>query len=127
MSEAFGHVVVSSTSEGFNATGDHGFYYRRDGEGVIDRLVGFDYPGNVRELENMVEQAVALSGGGAITVDDILPQAPRRPSKGPGRTLADIVDAAEREAVEDYYQGKRHLLVSLIETFVITKPFKELN
>ena len=72
----------------------------RIGEGVIDRLVSFDYPGNIRELENMVEQAVALSGGGAITVDDILPQAPRRPSRGPGRTLADIVDAAEREAVE---------------------------
>jgi two-component system response regulator HydG len=72
----------------------------RLGEGVMDRMVGFDYPGNVRELENMVEQAVALSGGGAITVDDILPQAPRRSSKGPGRALADIVDAAEREAVE---------------------------
>jgi len=71
----------------------------RFGESVLDRLVAFDFPGNVRELENLVEQAVALCSGGVITVDDILPQAPRRPSKGPGRTLADIVDDAEREAV----------------------------
>ncbi|MCA9599757.1 MAG: sigma-54-dependent Fis family transcriptional regulator [Myxococcales bacterium] len=71
------------------------------GEGVMDQLVTYDYPGNIRELENMVEQAVALSGGGVITVDDILPQAPKRPSRTTGRTLADIVDDAERRAVEE--------------------------
>ncbi len=59
-----------------------------------------DYPGNIRELENMVEQAVALSGGGVITVDDMLPAnvQPSRPAGG--RTLADVVDAAERQAIE---------------------------
>jgi two-component system response regulator HydG len=73
--------------------------HARVGEGVMERLLTYEYPGNVRELENMVEQAVALSSGGIITVDDILPQAPRRPGTH-GRTLADIVDEAEREAVE---------------------------
>jgi two-component system, NtrC family, response regulator HydG len=72
----------------------------RVGEGVMERLVAYDYPGNVRELENMVEQAVALASGGVITGDDILPQAPRKSSNNKGRTLADIVDEAEREAVE---------------------------
>ena len=72
----------------------------RVGEGVMERLVAYDYPGNVRELENMVEQAVALASGGVITGDDILPQAPRKSSSNKGRTLADIVDEAEREAVE---------------------------
>src|SRR3954469_3520991 len=42
----------------------------RFGEGVVEAMVQHDYPGNIRELENMVEQAVALSGGGVITVDD---------------------------------------------------------
>jgi two-component system response regulator HydG len=70
------------------------------GEGVLDQLVGYDYPGNVRELENMVEQAVALCSSGTIRLDDLLPQT-RRPEKRPeGRTLADLVDDAERQAVE---------------------------
>lgn len=71
----------------------------RLGEGVIEQVVQYDYPGNIRELENMVEQAVAFSGGGVITVDDILPQAPQKRTGTRGRALADIVDDAEREAV----------------------------
>jgi two-component system response regulator HydG len=67
----------------------------------MEHLLGYDYPGNVRELENMVEQAVALCTGGIITVDDILPQAPKKSGSGPGKTLADIVDDAERQAVDD--------------------------
>ncbi len=69
-------------------------------DGVMDRLLEYTYPGNIRELENMVEQAVALSIGGVITVDDILPDAQREPTEAKGRTLADIVDRAERSAVE---------------------------
>jgi two-component system response regulator HydG len=74
--------------------------HTRLAEGVMEALVGYDYPGNVRELENMVEQAVALASGGVITVDDILPRAPKTRSHTAGRTLADIVDDAEREAVQ---------------------------
>ncbi|GMV12223.1 MAG: sigma-54-dependent Fis family transcriptional regulator [Sorangiineae bacterium PRO1] len=69
------------------------------GEGVMEQLVSYDYPGNVRELENMVEQAVALASGGIITVDDIMPQSPKKQARASGQTLADIVDEAEREAV----------------------------
>jgi two-component system, NtrC family, response regulator HydG len=75
--------------------------HARIGEGVMDQLFTYEYPGNVREIENMVEQAVALCSGGIITVDDILPQAPKKSSTGLGRTLADIVDDAERQAVEE--------------------------
>ena len=75
--------------------------HARIGDGVMEHLVNYDYPGNVREIENMVEQAVALCSNNVITVDDILPQAPKKASTGPGRTLADIVDDAERQAVEE--------------------------
>lgn len=71
----------------------------RFGDGIVDALSGYDYPGNVRELENMVEQSVALCTGGVVRIDDILPQAPEHAAAGQGRTLADIVDDAEREAV----------------------------
>jgi two-component system response regulator HydG len=69
-------------------------------DGVMERLVSYEYPGNVRELENFVEQSVALCMGGIVRVDDILPRPPKTEEKRQGRTLADIVDDAEREAVE---------------------------
>jgi len=37
MAEAFDNVFIESESEGFLATGDHGFYYRSTREGVIDQ------------------------------------------------------------------------------------------
>lgn len=71
-------------------------------EGVIDVLTQYEFPGNIRELENMMEQAVALSGGGVISVDDVLPTGiePKRSLGTGGKTLADVVDAAERQAIE---------------------------
>ncbi|HEX2878203.1 MAG TPA: sigma-54 dependent transcriptional regulator [Polyangiaceae bacterium] len=72
----------------------------RMADNVMEALFNYDFPGNVRELENLVEQAVALSGGNVISVDDILPQAPQKSGNGKGKTLADIVDDAERAAVE---------------------------
>jgi two-component system, NtrC family, response regulator HydG len=72
----------------------------RFGEGVMEHLVQFDFPGNVRELENIIEQAVALSGGGIITVDDMLVQAPSHRGSSNGRMLADVVDEAERQAIK---------------------------
>ena len=70
-------------------------------DGVMEALMSYDYPGNIRELENMVEQAVALSGGGAISVDDVMPTSltPGRPTAS-GKNLADVVDGAERQAIE---------------------------
>jgi len=35
---------------------------------ALEKLMVYDYPGNVRELENIVERAVALSPGDSITI-----------------------------------------------------------
>ncbi|HVE85917.1 MAG TPA: sigma-54 dependent transcriptional regulator [Myxococcales bacterium] len=83
-------------------------------QAAVELLQTYPFPGNVRELENMVEQAAALSEG-----DDLLPedfpipkQAPApdgpAPAGGPeagtgaprsGPTLADAVLDAERRAI----------------------------
>jgi two-component system response regulator HydG len=74
----------------------------RFGDGVLDALMQLDFPGNIRELENMVEQAVALAGDGPINRDDLpLPLQPMNTAGGPAKTLADVVDNAERQAIEN--------------------------
>ena len=59
---------------------------QRVGKGVthldddaVEVLVAHDWPGNIRELENVIERAVVLADGPAVTVDD-LPAEVRQPS-----------------------------------------------
>jgi two-component system response regulator PilR (NtrC family) len=40
-------------------------------EETLSRLMDYSYPGNVRELENIIERAVALSRGTEITTDSL--------------------------------------------------------
>jgi two-component system response regulator HydG len=72
-------------------------------EGVLDFLMSYDFPGNIRELENIIEQGVALAENGVIALDTIIP------SETPlsevvrsrdGRALQDVVDDAEKTAIE---------------------------
>jgi transcriptional regulator with GAF, ATPase, and Fis domain len=46
---------------------------------AVEALVAYDWPGNIRELENAIERAVVLADGSALTLDD-LPTEIRRPS-----------------------------------------------
>ena len=67
---------------------------------VAMQLVDRSFPGNVRELENLIEQAVAFADDGVIRLED-LQSADSMPMTPPmARTLAEVVEAAEREAIE---------------------------
>ena len=67
---------------------------------VVDQLTEREFPGNVRELENLVEQAVALAPGDSITIEDLMPpEGVPTPIGGIPRTLAAVVESAEREAI----------------------------
>ena len=40
-------------------------------DAVLARLIGHEYPGNVRELENIIEQAFVLCRGGLIEMEHL--------------------------------------------------------
>jgi two-component system, NtrC family, response regulator HydG len=81
-------------------------------QGAIVKLQAHDFPGNVRELENVIEQAAALARTEEIDAADVflethggmLPDAAQTSAAQPAapapRTLARIVDDAEREAIQ---------------------------
>ncbi len=71
---------------------------------ALDALRRYSFPGNVRELENILERAFALSEGGQIVAADLnLTPESHEPAEGPaGRTelpLQDYLDKVEREAI----------------------------
>jgi two-component system response regulator PilR (NtrC family) len=70
---------------------------------ALEQLRSYDFPGNVRELENILERAIALSAGGEIEVEDLRlqPVAAEEGAAGavPGAPLPAYLDKVEREAI----------------------------
>ncbi|MBK7535175.1 MAG: sigma-54-dependent Fis family transcriptional regulator [Myxococcales bacterium] len=71
---------------------------------AMRRLEAYDFPGNVRELENIIERAVTLASGTIIDVDDLPPlRAPARTAELKEEFPADGVDL--ERLVADFERG----------------------
>ena len=79
---------------------------------ALERLVGHDFPGNVRELENVLERALALTTGDEIRAEDLQITAARvgtaTPAALSGRPLPEQLDAVERQAILDALEQTRY-------------------
>lgn len=72
---------------------------KRASDAVMSLLAGYDFPGNVRELENILERAMIYCEGGEIGVEDLDPALART---GAGALAAQPATArADNPAVEE--------------------------
>jgi formate hydrogenlyase transcriptional activator len=67
---------------------------------VIDALVAYDWPGNIRELENIIERAMILSRGGVLEYGDWIPvQAMPAPGNGNAASSSAKLEDIERDHI----------------------------
>ncbi|MGQ0653962.1 MAG: sigma-54-dependent transcriptional regulator [Betaproteobacteria bacterium] len=74
--------------------------------GALEELMKYGFPGNVRELENILERAMALSGAAELSAEDlalhrIAGEEPPPAAGGRDAPLPEFLDRIEREAILD--------------------------
>ncbi|MBN1355158.1 sigma-54-dependent Fis family transcriptional regulator [bacterium] len=77
---------------------------------AVALLSGHTWPGNIRELENVLERAMLLSGKESLDIDDFMPL---MSLDGPGRTVVMPENASFRELIQrETEKLERHLIES---------------
>ncbi len=76
---------------------------------ALEELMRYDFPGNVRELENVLERALALSSSSELSPEDLAlhriaadPESPEEAARrqdAPGEPLPAYLDRLERDAI----------------------------
>jgi two-component system response regulator PilR (NtrC family) len=80
---------------------------------ALRRLCDYDFPGNVRELENLIERAVTLEPGSRITVEALPDLTPRRRDAAPAAVAAFPDDGMDLDAA--IAELERDLLLKALE------------
>ena len=77
-------------------------------EEVKRHLAAYSWPGNIRELRNVIERLVIVSSGGVIKADE-LPEHMFRHQENPespiGKSLPDALETLERRMILDAYKA----------------------
>jgi DNA-binding NtrC family response regulator len=101
---------------------------------AVEALLGYGWPGNIRELRNVIERAVLLANGGVITSADLplLPGAGTPSAAQPGAANGNAASLAdlERRHIEqvlqqtNWHQGRAATLLG-ISTKTLYRKIRE--
>ena len=91
---------------------DYGITKPQVPEPVLETFYSYDYPGNVRELENILERAMAMSDGTQISADEL-----------------QLTEMTQPDAVKEIIEGERDLKLDTyleeVERKVITEALEK--
>ncbi|HXF06833.1 MAG TPA: sigma-54 dependent transcriptional regulator [Blastocatellia bacterium] len=68
-------------------------------EQALSLLINYDFPGNIRELENIVEQAVAMASGEWITPAELPPSVREHSYNPPKKEIERALNDVERDLI----------------------------
>ena len=85
-------------------------------EQAIAALNAYDFPGNVRELENILERALTWADGTSITQQDLMLPMQLNPSVAVNNGLADLVLSVENDLESKLEEQERELITQALES-----------
>jgi PAS domain S-box-containing protein len=98
---------------------------------VLRCLMAYPFPGNIRELENILEHAYVLCTAPRIEVDDLpdwLPRAPSAPAGRSATTLGDLESMFIRSALEEHGWNRAEAARALgIHKTTLHRKIRKLN
>lgn len=100
---------------------------------VMLRLIEYDYPGNIRELENIIERAFVLCRGSVIETRHLpselrIDEAPNRPGNDDPATLLEMERALIADALQRHVGNRKRAAEELgVNASTLYRKLKSLN
>lgn len=88
---------------------------------VWEHLMEYDYPGNIRELKNIIDRLVVFSENGIISKDDLLMHEDSTPDEGDDQTLKSFRTAIEKKYIEKILEKNHYSMTKTAEVLGITR------
>ncbi len=68
---------------------------------TMNRLVNYDWPGNIRELENVLERAIILTSGSTLMLEGFVQSTPTKTSENPAAGPPDVTRSEILSVLEE--------------------------